>query len=84
MARYYTRVMRVTFLGQVGRLYRAVAAAVDVPPGATVVELGCGPATLTPHLRSALDPARASSASTSPARCWRARVRGPSATAGAT
>ena len=26
MARYYTRVMGVTFLGQVGRLYRAVAA----------------------------------------------------------
>ena len=52
MARYYTPMMRL-----MAKLYRGVAAAVQAPPGGCVVELGCGPATLTPHLRAALDPA---------------------------
>jgi ubiquinone/menaquinone biosynthesis C-methylase UbiE len=57
MARYYAPLMRVMFLGQAARLYRAAAAALDVPAGGSVVELGCGPATATEHLRAVLDPA---------------------------
>ena len=57
MARYYAPLMRVTFFGQVDRLYRAAAAALDVPAGGTLVELGCGPAIATRHFRARLDPA---------------------------
>ncbi len=35
-------------LGQARRLYREVAECVKVPPGGTVVELGCGPASVIP------------------------------------
>lgn len=54
MAGYYTRLLRTVSFGTITRLYRAAAAAIDVPAGGTVVEVGCGPATLTPHLREAL------------------------------
>jgi len=37
-------------LGQAGRLYREVADCLTIPPGATVVELGCGPASVIPSL----------------------------------
>ena len=57
MARYYAPLMRVMFLGQASRLYRAVAGALEVPAGGSVVELGCGPGTATEHIRAALDPA---------------------------
>jgi ubiquinone/menaquinone biosynthesis C-methylase UbiE len=57
MARYYALMLRVASLGQISRLYRAVAASLEVPVGGTLVELGCGPGTVTPHLRAALDPA---------------------------
>jgi phosphatidylethanolamine/phosphatidyl-N-methylethanolamine N-methyltransferase len=55
MARYYALLMHLTFLGQVGRLYRALAAELSVPDGGTLVELGCGPGIVTPYLRAALD-----------------------------
>ncbi len=37
-------------LGQASRLYREVAACLKIPSGATVVELGCGPASVIPCL----------------------------------
>ncbi len=35
-------------LGQARRLYREVAECLNVPPGGTIVELGCGPASVIP------------------------------------
>jgi len=37
-------------LGQASRLYGEVADCLNVPPGATIVELGCGPASVIPSL----------------------------------
>lgn len=37
-------------LGQASRLYGEMADCLDIPTGATIVELGCGPASVTPSL----------------------------------
>ncbi|MAE93878.1 MAG: hypothetical protein CL910_04395 [Deltaproteobacteria bacterium] len=55
MAPAYERIVRLGSLGAITRLYRAVAAELDVPAGGLVVEIGCGPGTVTPHLRAVLD-----------------------------
>ena len=54
MAPHYARLLRVASLGTISGHYRAVAAALDVPEGGSVVEIGCGPATVTPHIREAV------------------------------
>jgi len=54
MAPVYERTLRIATFGTIARLYRAVASAVEVPAGGSVVEVGCGPATVTPYLRAAL------------------------------
>ncbi len=54
LAPRYDRVLGLASLGLIRRLYRAVAAAVDVGPDAHVVEVGSGPGSLTPYLRRAL------------------------------
>jgi ubiquinone/menaquinone biosynthesis C-methylase UbiE len=54
MAPVYERTLRIATFGKISRLYRAVASAVEVPTGGSVVEVGCGPATVTPYLRTAL------------------------------
>ncbi len=54
MAPHYARLLRVASLGTISGHYRAVAASLDVPEYSSVVELGCGPATVTPYLREAL------------------------------
>ncbi len=43
-------------LGQAPRLYREIAQRVDVPAGGTVVELGCGPASVIPRILEEVDP----------------------------
>jgi ubiquinone/menaquinone biosynthesis C-methylase UbiE len=58
VARGYERLLRLGSAGRIERLYEAVAEALDPVPG-TLVELGCGPATLTPHLLPKLGPAGA-------------------------
>ena len=50
LAGAYEVLLRLASLGQVDRLYRAIADALDPLPGGTLVEFGCGPATLTPYL----------------------------------
>lgn len=35
-------------LGQANRLYDELADCFNIPPGATIVELGCGPASVIP------------------------------------
>ena len=50
LATSYARLIRIASLGQFDRLYRAVAQEVGESPGGTILDLGCGPATLTPHL----------------------------------
>lgn len=35
-------------LGQANRLYDELADCFNIPPGATIVELGCGPASIIP------------------------------------
>jgi len=45
----YERALRVATVGTIPRLYRAVASAIEVPTGGTVVEVGCGPASVTPY-----------------------------------
>lgn len=37
-------------LGQANRLYDELADGINIPPGATIVELGCGPASVIPSL----------------------------------
>jgi ubiquinone/menaquinone biosynthesis C-methylase UbiE len=54
MAPSYERALRVASFGTIRRLYRAVASALEVREGGSVVEVGCGPATVTPYLRAAL------------------------------
>lgn len=43
-------------LGQAPRLYREVAKKVDLPAGGTLVELGCGPASVIPSILKKVDP----------------------------
>ena len=54
MARYYTPLIRGGSFGGISTLYEALAERLEVPSDATVVELGCGPATVTPHLLARL------------------------------
>lgn len=56
MARFYEPLTRYASFGTIGKLYRAVGEELDVAPGATVLEFGCGPATVTPVLRDAVGP----------------------------
>jgi ubiquinone/menaquinone biosynthesis C-methylase UbiE len=56
MARSYRLATRLASLGTIGRLYRAAAGALEVPPGGSLVDMACGPATLTPYLRRRLGP----------------------------
>lgn len=42
-------------LGQASRLYSELSNSLDVPPGGTIVELGCGPASVVPSLLKKID-----------------------------
>lgn len=42
-------------LGQASRLYEEVASKVDLPNGGTLVELGCGPASVIPSILKKID-----------------------------
>lgn len=55
MASGYERMLRLGSLGRMPRIHRVLAEAVDAPDGGRVVEVGCGPGNVTPHLRAALD-----------------------------
>ncbi len=46
----YDLIAYLMSLGQASRLYREVADCLNIPSGATVVELGCGPASVIPSL----------------------------------
>jgi ubiquinone/menaquinone biosynthesis C-methylase UbiE len=50
MAAFYEWFARSGSLGQFQRFYRAVADAIDEDPGALLLDIGCGPGTLTPYL----------------------------------
>lgn len=54
MAPRYVAMLTLGSFGRIHRLYRAVADSLDVPPGGVVVEAGCGPGIVTPHLRRVL------------------------------
>jgi len=54
MARGYAALVG---LGGFERFHRAVASALDDAPGATFLDLGCGPGGLVPHLREKVGPA---------------------------
>ena len=56
MSTVYERLTLCASFGQIRKLYRAVGEALDVAPGSTVLEFGCGPATVTPVLRDAVGP----------------------------
>ena len=59
VAKAYEALLRLASAGRIDRLYEAVAEALDPLPGGTLLELGCGPATVTPHLLPKLGPAGA-------------------------
>jgi ubiquinone/menaquinone biosynthesis C-methylase UbiE len=50
MAAFYPWLVRFGSLGQFPRFYRAVADAIEVAPGALLLDMGCGPGTLAPYL----------------------------------
>ena len=50
MAGFYEWLVRFGSLGQFSRFYEGVADAIEADPGALVLDVGCGPATLTPYL----------------------------------
>lgn len=56
MARSYRLATRLASLGTIGLLYRAAAGALEVPPGGSVADVGCGPATRTPYRVRRLPP----------------------------
>jgi ubiquinone/menaquinone biosynthesis C-methylase UbiE len=56
MAGSYRLFTQLTSFGTIGRLYRAAAGALEVPAGGSLVDVGCGPATLTPYLVRRLGP----------------------------
>jgi ubiquinone/menaquinone biosynthesis C-methylase UbiE len=56
MSRFYEPLTRFASFGTIGKLYRAVGEALDLAPVSTVLEFGCGPATVTPVLRDAVGP----------------------------
>jgi ribosomal subunit interface protein len=49
IARGYAGLLRLGSAGRIDRLYEAAAGALGPLPGGTLVELGCGPASATPH-----------------------------------
>jgi ubiquinone/menaquinone biosynthesis C-methylase UbiE len=56
MAGFYAWFARSGSLGQLPRLYRAVADAIEPDPGALLLDIGCGPGTLTPYLLPKVGP----------------------------
>jgi ubiquinone/menaquinone biosynthesis C-methylase UbiE len=54
MAASYERFIRLASFGGIPRMHAALAAALEVSEGGTVLEVGCGPGNVTRHLRSAL------------------------------
>ena len=52
----YEVLVRFGSFGQFGRFYRAVARELDESPGATILDLGCGPGTLVPFLLEKVGP----------------------------
>jgi ubiquinone/menaquinone biosynthesis C-methylase UbiE len=50
MAAFYGWFVRSGSLGQFPRFYSAVADAIEADPGALLLDMGCGPGTLTPYL----------------------------------
>lgn len=72
----YARLLWMGSAGRITRLYQAIAAELDVPRDGLVVELGCGPATVTPTLLAALgDSGRVIGVDLAPAMIERARRR---------
>ncbi len=57
MSAAYEALVRFGSFGQFDRFYRAVAGELDESPGATILDLGCGPGTLTPYLLEKVGPA---------------------------
>jgi ubiquinone/menaquinone biosynthesis C-methylase UbiE len=56
LAAFYAWFARSGSLGQFPRFYRAVADAIEADPGALLLDVGCGPATLTPYLLPKVGP----------------------------
>ena len=56
MAKSYRSLLGLGSFGAIHRLYRALARELDVADASTLIEFGCGPATLTPHLLERLGP----------------------------
>jgi ubiquinone/menaquinone biosynthesis C-methylase UbiE len=56
MSAAYEAVVRFGSFGQFDRFYRAVAEELDPAPGKTLLDLGCGPGTLTPYLLERVGP----------------------------
>jgi ubiquinone/menaquinone biosynthesis C-methylase UbiE len=50
MAAVYPWLVKFGSLGQFPRFYRAVAGAIEMAPGALLLDMGCGPGTLAPYL----------------------------------
>lgn len=65
MSAAYETLVRFGSFGQFDRFYHAVAEELDESPGATILDLGCGPGTLTPYLLEKGGQRVVSSASTS-------------------
>jgi ubiquinone/menaquinone biosynthesis C-methylase UbiE len=56
VAAFYEWFARSGSLGQFPRFYRAVADAIECDPGALLLDMGCGPGTLTPYLLPKVGP----------------------------
>ena len=56
LAAFYEWFARSGSLGQFPRFYRAVADAIEADPGALLLDMGCGPGTLTPYLLHKVGP----------------------------
>ena len=56
IAAFYEWFARSGSFGQFPRFYRAVADAIEADPGALLLDMGCGPGTLTPYLLPKVDP----------------------------
>ena len=56
MAGFYEWLVRSGSLGQFQRFHQAVADAIEADPGALLLDLGCGPGTLTPRLLPKVGP----------------------------
>jgi ubiquinone/menaquinone biosynthesis C-methylase UbiE len=56
MAAFYAWFVRSGSLGRFPRLHRAVAGAIEADPGALLLDMGCGPGSLTPHLLPKVGP----------------------------